>query len=470
MTFESTKLPNPSSGAQSTVVDDATPIVDDGVKTVLFEVFGCQMNVVDAELVLGRLRKSNYVETRDYSRADLVVFNTCSVRGHAEDRVISRLGALRPWKREKPGRVLAVMGCMAQREAADIRRRMPHVDVITGTKDFPRLPELVARVRREGGAYIAIDGELRPDIERMPTSRPHPFQAYVTVMRGCNRPCTYCIVPTVRGREVSRPVDEVVAEVEELVADGVVEVCLLGQTVNAYDGGAKGAATLGTLLRRLDRVNGLRRLRFVTSHPRDFDDDTLDSFGECSKLDRFLHMPIQSGSDRVLRAMRRGYSVERYRRIVERIRSIVPDMQIGCDWIVGFPGETDEDFASSVAVCEEMRFVQSFVFKYSPRPGTYAANELVDDVPDAVKRERNQALLAAQERVSLAANRGLIGTETEVLIEGKSRIDDTRWAGRDPAHRIVVVRDERLSPGRFARVRIVDFTALTLFGDVIEPT
>ncbi len=431
------------------------------------------MNVVDAELVLGRLRKLHYVETRDYDAADVVVFNTCSVRGHAEDRVISRLGALRQWKRSKRGRVLAVMGCMAQREAADIRRRMPHVDVITGTKDFPKLADLVEQARAGSGPFVVIDGELRPDIERMPVTRPQPYQAYVTIMRGCNRPCTYCIVPTVRGREVSRPVEEVVSEVEALVNDGVVEICLLGQTVNAYDGGSRGAATLGTLLRRLDRVPGLRRLRFVTSHPRDFDDDTMDAMGECSKLDRFLHMPVQSGSDRILRAMKRGYSVERYRRIVDAIRTRVPDMQIGCDWIVGFPGETEEDFAQSVALCEEMRFVQSFVFKYSPRPGTEAEQKLVDDVPDAVKKERNQRLLAAQESVSIDENKKRIGSEAEILIEGTSRIDETRLMGRDSAHRIVVVprgTHEGLRAGAFARVRIVDSTALTLVGEVVELT
>lgn len=431
------------------------------------EVFGCQMNVVDAELVLGRMKRRNYVETRDYDRADVVVFNTCSVRGHAEDRVYSRLGALRNWKRAVPGRVLAVMGCMAQREAEDIRKRMPHVDVITGTKDFPRLAEMVDAVRSLGGSQVAVDGVERPDIERMPTTRPNPFQAYVTIMRGCNRPCTYCIVPTVRGREVSRPVDEIAAEVEALVEDGVVEVCLLGQTVNAYDGGSRGAATLGTLLRRLDGIDGLRRLRFITSHPRNFDEDTIEALAECKRLDRFLHMPLQSGSDRVLRAMKRGYSVERYRRIVDRVRSAVPDMEVCSDWIVGFPGETEEDHALSVKACEEMGFVQSFVFKYSPRPGTDAAVNLVDDIPEEVKKRRHQDLLQAQERVSIASNRRCVGVETEIIVEGRSRLDDSKWAGRDRAHRIVVVADDRLKPGAFARVRIVDATALTLFGEVV---
>lgn len=435
---------------------------------VLMEVFGCQMNVVDAELVLGRFRKLAFEETQDYDAADVIVFNTCSVRGHAEDRVISRLGALREWKKAKANRVLAVMGCMAQREARDIRRRLPHVDLITGTKDFPKLPELAQRVRAGEGPFIVIDGAERPDVERLPTTRPKPFQAYVTIMRGCNRPCTYCIVPTVRGREISRPLDEVVDEVKALVDEGVVEVCLLGQTVNAYDGQRPGEVTLGTLLRRLDAITGLARLRFITSHPTDFNDDTFAAMAENSRLDRFLHMPIQSGSDRMLRAMRRGYTVDKYRRIVDRVRASIPDMQIGCDWIVGFPGETEVDHQESLAVCEEMRFSQSFVFKYSPRPGTVSAESMVDDVDNDTKKRRNNELLDVQARVSLTSHQALVGRELDVLFEGKSRLDDTKWAGRDPAHRIVCVEDDRLREGVFARVRIERCSALTLFGSVVS--
>lgn len=452
-----------------------TPIHKDAAATaaaeglVLMEVFGCQMNIVDAELVLGRFSDHAYESTEKYDDADVVVFNTCSVRGHAEDRVFSRLGALRRWKSERSDRVLAVMGCMAQREADDIRRRMPHVDVVTGTKDFPKLPELVVRSRRGEGPFIVIDGEERPDVDRAPTTRPKPYQAYVTIMRGCNRPCTYCIVPAVRGKEISRPVGEIVDEVKGLVDNGVVEVCLLGQTVNAYDGQRRGEVTLGTLLRELDRVDGLRRLRFITSHPREFNDDTIEAMVDCSRLDRFLHMPIQSGSDTVLRAMKRGYTVDQYRTIVDRIKDRIPDMEIGCDWIVGFPGETEADHQASLDVCREMRFSQSFVFKYSPRPGTVAAEELEDTVPELVKKARNKDLLAAQEAVSLARNDERLGTETEILIEGISRLDDTRLSGRDPAHRIVVIKDQGQQPGELVKVRIVSATALTLFGEPIEP-
>lgn len=435
---------------------------------VLMEVFGCQMNVVDAELVLGGLKSRSFAETDRYDDADVVVFNTCSIRGHAEDKVFSRLGALRNWKVEHPGRVLAVMGCMAQREAREIRRRMPHVDLVAGTRDFPRIPELVERIRAGSRPLIAVDSVERPDVKRSPAARSRNYQAYVTIMRGCNRPCTYCIVPKVRGAEISRPVAEVVGEVESLVADGVVEICLLGQTVNAYDGQRRGEVTLGTLLRRLDQVEGLARLRFITSHPNHFDDDTLAAMAESTRLDRFLHMPIQSGSNRMLKAMRRGYTVERYRELVTRIRGMIPDVAIGCDWIVGFPGETEEDHRLSLELCRQLGFSQSFVFKYSSRPGTAAAERLEDDVDLETKKRRNNELLAVQGEVSLARNQRLVGTEAEVLVENRSRLDREKWSGRDPAHRIVILDDERLREGMIVRARITGGTALTLFGEVLD--
>jgi len=449
-------------------MDGASTLEKPAAGRVLMEVFGCQMNIVDSELVLGRFKGLRYAETDRYEDADVVVFNTCSVRGHAEDKVFSRLGALRPWKRERKDRVLAVMGCMAQREARDIRRRMPHVDVVAGTRDFPQLPQLVDRVRQGEGPFVVIDGEARPDIERSPTSRPRPYQAFVTIMRGCNRPCTYCIVPTVRGREISRPVDEVVDEVRELVDEGVVEVCLLGQTVNAYDGQDRGNVTLGTLVRALDEIEGLRRLRFITSHPSDFNDETFAAMAESRSLDRFLHMPIQSGSDRMLKLMRRGYTVDKFRRIVERVRAEIPDMGIGCDWIVGYPGETEEDHQASLRVCEEIGFAQSFVFKYSPRPGTKAAEEFEDDVPLDVKKRRNSELLEVQRRISLASNEARVGESVEVLIETPSRLDESKWSGRNPQHQIVVVEDDRVGPGSIARVQITSVSALTLFGEVVS--
>ncbi|MBI4878302.1 MAG: tRNA (N6-isopentenyl adenosine(37)-C2)-methylthiotransferase MiaB [Planctomycetes bacterium] len=440
-----------------------------GAPAVLIEVFGCQMNVVDAELVLGRFAALGFARSTAYDDADVVVFTTCSVRGHAEERVYSRLGALRRWKAERPGRVLAVMGCMAQREAQRITRRVPHVDIVCGTRDFPALPDLVERVRagRAGPRpLVLVDGRERPDAARRPEARLRRRQAYVAIMRGCNRACAYCVVPGARGREVSRPLEEVAGEVQALVAAGVVEVCLLGQTVNAYDGQERGAVTLGTLLRRLEGVRGLRRLRFITSHPASFDADTLAAMAESSKLDRFLHMPLQSGSDRILKAMRRGYTLERFRAVASRVRALIPDMRFGCDWIVGFPGESEEDHGLSLAACEELRFVQSFVFKYSPRPGTFAAEHLADDVPIEVKKRRHRELLLLQERISLEENLALRGRIAEVLVEGRSRLDPAKWSGRDAAHRIVVLDDDRLAEGALCSARIVDATALTLFGEV----
>ena len=432
----------------------------------MLETYGCQMNIVDSELVLGGFRKLAFTEALSSDEADVIVLNTCSVRDHAEHRVISRIGALRTWKKALPGRALVVMGCMAQRDAKDIRRRMPHVDLVAGTKDFPRIPELVVRIRQGEGPFVALDGEDRPDVTRDPGSRPRKHQAFVSIMRGCNRPCTYCIVPTVRGRATSRPMEEVVSEVKSLVDDGVVEVCLLGQTVNAYDGGGRGQGNLGTLIRQLESVEGLRRLRFVTSHPQDFSEEIIREMAASTRLDRFLHMPIQSASNRMLKAMRRGYTLEKYLSTVAAIRDAIPDMQFGCDWIVGFPGETEEDHQQSVEVCREIGFSQSFVFKYSPRPGTAAA-VLPDDVPEEIKKRRYQDLLAAQAEVSARANSRLIGLETDVLIEGRSRLDQSKWSGRDPAHRIVVLDQNGLAPGMIIRARVRKVTALTLFADLV---
>ena len=424
------------------------------------------MNIVDSELVLSGFQRLGFLETRSGEDADVLILNTCSVRDHAEHRVFSRIGALRSWKQDRPRRVLAVMGCMAQREAVAIRRRMPHVDLVAGTRDFPKIPELARRIRAGEGPFVVVDGTARPDVVRNPASRPRLYQAYVSIMRGCDRPCTYCIVPTVRGRAVSRPMEEVVWEVRALVEDGVVEVCLLGQTVNAYDGGRRGRVHLGTLIRELESVDGLRRLRFVTNHPQDFNEEIVAAMAESTRLDRFLHMPIQSGSNRILKAMRRGYTVEKYRSTVAAIRQAIPDMQIGCDWIVGYPGEVEADHEASLQVCEEIGFSQSFIFKYSPRPRTNAA-ELVDDVPEDVKKRRNQELLAVQERVSRDANRQLIGTETDVLIEGRSKLDRDRWSGRDPAHRVVILDDPDLASGMIVRAKIRSATALTLFADLV---
>ena len=424
------------------------------------------MNIVDSELVLSGFRRLGFAEALSSDDADVLILNTCSVRDHAEHRVFSRIGALRSWKLGRDRRVLAVMGCMAQREARSIRRRMPHVDLVAGTRDFPLIPDLTRRIRLGEGPFVVTDGQERPDVVRDPASRPRLHQAYVSIMRGCDRPCTYCIVPTVRGRAVSRPMEEVVQEVQLLVDDGVVEVCLLGQTVNAYDGGRRGQVNLGTLIRRLESVDGLRRLRFVTNHPQDFNDEIVAAMAESTRLDRFLHMPIQSGSNRILRAMRRGYTIEKYRSSVAEIRQAIPDMQIGCDWIVGYPGETEEDHQASLQICEEIGFCQSFVFKYSPRPHTNAAG-LEDDVPHEIKKRRNQDLLALQEQISLRRNRDLVGSETDVLIEGRSKLDRTRWSGRDPAHRIVVLENPDLAPGMIVRARIRDATALTLFADLI---
>jgi tRNA-2-methylthio-N6-dimethylallyladenosine synthase len=434
---------------------------------VCFITFGCQMNKLDSELAAAEFQRHGFTITPDPDEAGVVVVNTCSVRKHAEERALSNLGRFRRARDRFPGFVLALMGCMAQKEGDALLKAYSHLDIVCGTRRFVDLPEFVARVRAEGGRHAVTD-DAPLAFERSTATRPDAYRAFVAVMRGCNNFCSYCIVPHVRGREISRPPDEVEREVGALVADGCVEITLLGQNIDAYKYGDVG---LAGLLGQLDgNVAGLRRLRFVTSHPKDISDGLLLAMAERPSVCEHLHMPAQSGSTRILRAMNRGYTVERYREIVASARASVPDIEIASDFIVGFPGETDEDFEATVSLVRECQFNQSFIFKYSPREGTKAA-AMADDVPLAVKQERNQRLLAVQKEVSGERRRAKIGTTAEVLIEGVSKRDPSRLTGRTRGHGIVVFpvpAGPALPPGALVDVRIADATPLTLFGE-LEP-
>jgi len=493
-------------------VNAPTPTERDIAK-VCFITFGCQMNKLDSELAAAEFVRHGVAVTPDADEAGAVVINTCSVRRHAEQRALSNLGRFRRAKESCPGLVVAMMGCMAQKEGEALLDAVPHLDIVCGTRHFVDLPGLVARVRAEGGRYAVTD-EAPVAFDRSPATRPDPYRAFVAVMRGCNNFCSYCVVPYVRGRETSRTPEEVEDEVRSLVDDGCVEITLLGQNIDAY---VSGESRLADLLRRLDaNVAGLRRLRFVTSHPKDISDDLLGAMAELRTACEHLHMPAQSGSTRVLAAMNRGYTAERYREIVAAARAAVPDVEIASDFIVGFPGETDEDFDATVSLVRDCAFSQSFIFKYSPREGTKAA-ELPDDVPLAVKQERNQRLLAVQEEVSGARHRAAEGRTVEVLVEGPSKRDASRLTGRTRGNEIVVfpvpeappagallpadrcspvrtgehlsaqgraqakspaggssekcpsVRtDEHFRPGTLVDVRITDSTPLTLIGELVE--
>ncbi|RMH01325.1 MAG: tRNA (N6-isopentenyl adenosine(37)-C2)-methylthiotransferase MiaB [Planctomycetota bacterium] len=422
-------------------------------------VFGCQMNFYDGELIRAAFARRGWRESRDPDRADLHLFHTCSVREHAEERVHSLLGALKRAKRERPELVVGVVGCMAEREGRELFEREPHVDLVCGSRRFPELPDLVERVLGGEERVLALgEGEAPVDAAvRDLGGHPGGPTAQVAVMRGCDLNCSFCIVPSVRGRVVSRPPAEVVDECRRLVDAGVREISLLGQTIDAYgaDLGRGGdRPRLGRLLDALAEIEGLARVRLITLHPAYCDEELADAMARSPQFLRLLPIPLQSGSDRILRAMRRGYTLDLYRRRIDLLRDRMPDLELVSDWIVGFPGETERDFAASEAAMREFGFLQSYVFQYSPRPGTAAA-ALADDVPTPVKAERNRRLLDLQHELARERTAAMVGREAEVLIEAPSERQPGRWVGRTGnGHRALLPVGPGLGPGSLVPVRL----------------
>jgi tRNA-2-methylthio-N6-dimethylallyladenosine synthase len=433
-------------------------------KTFHIVTFGCQMNKLDSELLQAAMESRGLRPVARPEEADVVIYNTCSVRQHAEDRVWSHLGEWRGRARRDPRFILGVIGCMAQRVGEGIAQRFDYVRLICGTRAFLRVPDYIARIAETGERVVALD-EGPVTFERNPDVRSEPHRAYVSIMRGCDNYCAYCIVPYVRGREESRPPDEVVEEVRRLCDRGVVEVTLLGQNVNSYGKRSPAGVTLAGLLARVNEVPGLRRLRFLTSHPKDMSEDILRAVADLDKACEHMHMPAQSGSDAVLERMNRRYTRAHYAGLIERGRELIPGVEFSSDFLVGFPGETDADFEQTLSLQEGVRFQQSFVFRYSPRPQTQAAQWL-DDVPDAGKRERQQRLLAAQGRVDTERRRSLVGSTVEVLCDGenRSRAEGRRYVGRTRRNDIVVFSAPAAAPGDLCDVLVEDSTARTLFG------
>jgi tRNA-2-methylthio-N6-dimethylallyladenosine synthase len=432
-------------------------------RTVFLETFGCQMNVADSEQMLGRLTSSGWTVVEDPTQANLVVFNTCSVRDHAEGKVRSRLGVLREEKRQRPHLRIAIAGCMAQREKDDLLKKWPHVDLVIGTDQFGRLPELVEGLETSGRLATTAFADWEDDAG-VHALRPEGVNAWVPVMRGCNYNCTYCVVPYTRGREKSRRPESVEDEVRRLVGQGYRQITLLGQTVDAYGKTLGDGSNLARLLRRLHAIDGLLRLRFVTSHPKDITDELLDTVAELPKVAKHLHVPAQAGSDRILRLMGRRYTRAEYLHFVERARTRMPSVELLSDFIVGFPSETAEDFQQTVELMQQVRFGGSYVFTYSVRPGTPAVR-LPDDVPEEVKRERCNRLLNLQLEHQAAAHAALHGHEVEVLVEGESKTDDAMLHGRTIGNRNVVFPRRDGVVGTLQRVRITRSTPLTLFAE-----
>ena len=430
-------------------------------RTYQVRTYGCQMNAHDSERIAGVLEASGYKPVVEGGEPDLVVFNTCAVRENADNRLYGNLGHLAPIKASTPGMQIAVGGCLAQKDRGEVLRRAPWVDVVFGTHNLGSLPALLERARVQEEAQVEILESLEVFPSTLPTRRESAYAAWVSISVGCNNTCTFCIVPALRGKEKDRRPGDILAEIEALVAEGVIEITLLGQNVNAYgvEFGDRGA--FADLLRACGRIEGLERVRFTSPHPRDFTDDVIAAMAETPNVMPQLHMPLQSGSDRILQAMRRSYRAERYLGIIERVRQAMPEAAITTDIIVGFPGETEEDFQGTLDVVRASRFTSAFTFQYSPRPGTPAAT-MDDQVPKEIVQERYERLVALVEEIAWEENKRFEGRTVEVLVaEGEGRKDDAtaRLSGRAADNRLVhVARDADLGDPRPGDLVVAEVT------------
>ena len=431
--------------------------------------FGCQMNEYDSSKMEDVLRESHGLElTDDPANADVLLLNTCSIREKAQEKVFSQLGAWKDWKQSRPGLVIGVGGCVASQEGEAIRQRAPYVDLVFGPQTLHRLPEMLTRAVEQRLPTVDVSF---PEIEKfdcLPEPRADGPTAFVSVMEGCSKYCTFCVVPYTRGEEISRPFDDVLAEVAQLASQGVREVNLLGQNVNAYRGRTHDGeiADLALLIRYVAAIDGIERIRYTTSHPVEFSDALIEAYADVPELVSHLHLPVQSGSDRILMAMKRGHSAFDYKQKIRRLREIRPDISMSSDFIVGFPGETAQDFEHTMALIEEIGFDHSFSFIYSRRPGTPAA-ELPDDVPMEVKQARLARLQHAINDNAQRLSRAMVGTIQRILVDRPSRKDPNEIAGRTENNRVVNFQGPSTLIGQFVDVRITAANPNSLRGELV---
>lgn len=432
------------------------------------EIWGCQMNEHDAEILSGMLEQIGYRKTEVLSQADVIILYTCCVREKAEHKVFARLGQLKKYKTTNPNLLIAVGGCMAQQPemGEDIRVRAPYVDLVFGTHNIHRLPQLLEEAKDAEVTLIEVWDREREIVENLPASRMNKLKAYVTIMYGCNNFCSYCIVPYVRGRERSREPEEIIKELKELASNGFKEIMFLGQNVNSYGKDLARPVDFADLLLQADAIPGLERIRYMTSHPRDFTEKLINTIAGSQKICEHFHLPIQAGSNRILKLMRRGYTKESYLELIAKVREAVPQATLTTDIIVGFPGETDEDFADTLEVITKARFDQAYTFIYSPRKGTPAA-EMPDQVPQEVKKERFQKLLDLQNRISWELNQQMLGKIEEVLVEGTSKTDPAKLSGRTRGNKIVIVDGPEELIGHVIKVKIEEAQTWSLQGKII---
>ncbi|MBR6888533.1 MAG: tRNA (N6-isopentenyl adenosine(37)-C2)-methylthiotransferase MiaB [Selenomonadaceae bacterium] len=422
--------------------------------------YGCQMNVADSERMAGHLKQIGYSLTEDLAAADLILINTCCVRGTAEDKVLGQIGRFKTLKREKPSLILGVAGCMAQKEGANLIKRAPHVDFVLGTGQSCEVARVVQSIERERKHIVDtsnVSGSIPTEVFPL---RGGQVSTFVPIMYGCNNFCTYCIVPYVRGRERSRQPEEIFAEVKQAVAEGFKEITLLGQNVNSYSGGM----TFAELLTAVDKIAGVERLRFMTSHPKDLSDELIASIAGGKNICEHIHLPVQYGSDKILKRMNRVYTVEKYLRLVEKIRAAIPAVSLTTDLIVGFPGETEEDFAETLDFLRAVQFDAAFTFIYSKRSGTPAAT-FDNQIDEQTKHRRLDALMNVQNAISLEKNRALLDSTVEILVEGASKTDDKIFTGRTRSNKLVLFAHENERAGDLINVKITQAQTWLLKGN-----
>ena len=436
---------------------------------IYIKTYGCQMNEYDSDKIADVLRVSHGMELTDQpEQADLLLLNTCSIREKAQEKVFSQLGQWKDWKQQRPGLVIGVGGCVASQEGEALRQRAPYVDIVFGPQTLHRLPQMLNEVRGERQPVVDVSFPEIEKFDRLPEPRAEGPSAFVSVMEGCSKYCTFCVVPYTRGEEVSRPFDDIIAEVAALAAQGVREVNLLGQNVNAYRGDMHDGETadLALLITYVAAIDGIERIRYTTSHPNEMSDSLIEVYRDVPELVSFLHLPVQSGADRILAQMKRNHTALEYKSIIRRLREARPEISISSDFIVGFPGETAADHAATMQLIEEIGFDHSFSFVYSARPGTLAA-QLPDDVPLAEKKAR---LAELQQRISAqgaAISQAMIGSQQRILVEGPSRKDPRELSGRTENNRVVNFAGDSDLVGRFVRVHITAAFANSLRGEFV---
>ena len=438
------------------------------MKKLYIQTYGCQMNQYDSERIAQVMGRLDYTPTERIENADLILLNTCSVRDKAEQKVYSALGTWREIKEQRQGVIIGVGGCVAQQEGERLLKRVPHLDLVFGTHNIHKLPEMVEQIETLGSRPVETafyrDSSYMEDAEfRANVQGP---KAFVTIMQGCNKVCSFCIVPHVRGREVSRPSEKIVAEVEFLVRQGAKEVMLLGQNVNSYGKTSPGEISFAELLDRVNSIVGLERMRFTTSHPQDLSPELVEAFATLEKLCEHLHLPVQSGSDSVLARMRRGYNCQEYLHRIRLLKERCPQVALSTDIIVGFPGETEREFESTLELLQQVEYDEIFSFVYSPRPQTVSAKLYNDDIPEEIKKDRLKRVQSLQRGVSLRKNRDRVGGLEEILVDGDSKLKNGQIMGRTRTNRIVNLVGPATLIGSLVSVRITGATANSLLGEL----